>query len=189
MYGVAMDASPSFANESRSVSRRRAHRFIRSTIGLAVAVASLVAAAAAPSVTTYATGLSNPRGLHFGPDGQLYVAEGGVGGSDTTIGQGTQVDSASVGPDRGSVSGSWISRIDRDGNKVIVTHPFPSSQTSAASGALTSGAADLAFIDGTMFVLTAGSGCSHGVANTVNGVARVSADGSWQMIADLSTYQ
>jgi len=28
--------------------------------------------------TVFATGLVNPRGLKFGPDGKLYVAEGGV---------------------------------------------------------------------------------------------------------------
>ena len=33
-----------------------------------------------PSVTTYATVLTSPRGLTFGPDRNLYVAEAGVGG-------------------------------------------------------------------------------------------------------------
>jgi hypothetical protein len=32
------------------------------------------------NVTVFASGFNNPRGLKFGPDGYLYVAEGGAGG-------------------------------------------------------------------------------------------------------------
>src|SRR5881275_1712137 len=44
-----------------------------------------------PVVRIFATGFNNPRGLKFGPDGYLYVAEGGVGGSHSTVGQFVQV--------------------------------------------------------------------------------------------------
>ena len=41
----------------------------------------------ATDLETYATGLNNPRGLKFGPDGDLYVAEGGTTvGSASTVG-------------------------------------------------------------------------------------------------------
>jgi hypothetical protein len=49
---------------------------------------SATPAAAAPktktSFTTVATGFDNPRGLAFGEDGQLYVAEAGKGGASCT---------------------------------------------------------------------------------------------------------
>jgi hypothetical protein len=35
----------------------------------------------APAVSVFAAGLNNPRGLTFGPDRNLYVAEGGLGGT------------------------------------------------------------------------------------------------------------
>ena len=39
-----------------------------------------------PKVTVFATGFNNPRELKFGPDGFLYVAEGGTGGNISTAG-------------------------------------------------------------------------------------------------------
>jgi hypothetical protein len=52
-----------------------------------------------------------------------------------------------------------------------------------------SGVSDIAFIGDDMYAITAGSGCSHGLAHTDNGVFRVLPGGKWKMIADLSEFQ
>jgi hypothetical protein len=141
-----------------------------------------------PSVSVYATGFNNPRGLKFGPDGALYVAEGGPGGTASTVGTCQQVP-APVGPYKGSLRGGRISRVDSNGVRTTVTDRFPSSQTSPNLGSLISGVADVAFIGNTLYALTAGSGCSHGVANTTNGVYRVGGTGTPILVADLSAFQ
>jgi hypothetical protein len=145
-------------------------------------------AAAAPTVEIYATGFNNPRGLKFGPDGALYVAEGGPGGGNSTVGKCQQVV-APLGPYTGAPVGGRISRVDSNGVRTTVTDRFPSSKTTANSGSLTSGVADIAFIGNTMYALTAGSGCSHGVLNTTNGVFRISRTGAPILVADLSAFQ
>ncbi|MBE3567169.1 MAG: ScyD/ScyE family protein [Thermogemmatispora sp.] len=121
-------------------------------------------------ISIFATGLNNPRGLHFGPDGQLYVAEGGLGGKQSTVGRCQQVPSP-IGPYTGGFS-ARISRIDRHGKRVTLIDHLPSSQTSPASGGEISGVSDLSFIGHTLYGLLAGAGCSHGVPQVPNAIFR-----------------
>ncbi|WP_242125649.1 ScyD/ScyE family protein [Sphingobium sp. Sx8-8] len=140
------------------------------------------------SVSVFAAGLNNPRNLRFGPDGDLYVAEGGAGGTHSTNGQCSQVVPP-IGPYTGSNSGGRISKIDRHGDVTTVVDTLPSSQTSIGSGSLVSGVADIAFIGNTLYALLAGAGCSHGVTSLPNAIMRVNADHSTTLIANLSAFQ
>ena len=141
-----------------------------------------------PAVTVVATGLDSPRGLKFGPDGNLYVAEGGPGGDETTVGQCEQAPSP-IGPYTGQATGGRISMIDHDGVVTTVTDQLPTSKTNPLMGFLASGVADVAFVGNTLYALLAGAGCSHGVANTNNGIVRVNPDHSTTLVANLSSYQ
>lgn len=147
----------------------------------------LMRTTAAANVSVYATGFNNPRGLKFGPDGLLYVAEGGPGGGNSTIGQCEQVPGP-VGPYTGAATGGRISKVTPTGARVTVIDSFPSSETSPNQGNLVSGVSDIAFIGTTMYAITAGSGCSHGVPNSVNGVFRV-ANGRASLVANLSSWE
>jgi hypothetical protein len=140
------------------------------------------------AVSVFSTGFNNPRGLKFGPDGNLYVAEGGTGGTELSVGQCTQVVFP-VGPYTGSPTGGRISKVNAAGVRTTVTDNLPSSTTNVAIGGDVSGVADVAFIGNTLYALLAGGGCSHGVPSIPNGIVKVNADGSWTWVANLSDWQ
>jgi len=147
-----------------------------------------VQAQPSPNVSVYATGLNNPRGLTFGPDGFLYVAEGGAGGTTSTM----DICPLDQVPDAGPYTGGFTSRIskfDSHNHRTTVIDGLPSSQTNPDIGSLVSGVADVKFIGSTLYALTAGSGCSHGLEGTTNGIFKVNSNNTWTMIADLSAFQ
>lgn len=143
--------------------------------------------AQSPNVTVFASGLAGPRGLKFGPDGELYVAEAGFGGTNaTTASQCNQVPGP-IGPYQNGYT-ARISKIDRHGNRTTVASGFPSAVSSDQTKD-TQGVADIAFLDGQLYAVTAGGGCSHGSPSTPNLIARVDTrTGTWSMVADLSNF-
>ena len=134
------------------------------------------------NATVFATDLRFPRGLKFGPDSRLYVAESGLGGDVTTVGLCDQ--DPNFGPFQSGRT-SRVTSFDFHGNRAVVVDNLPSSVDIFGE---TFGAADVAFLGNTLYIVTNGSGCSQGVSYANNGILRLNRNGTLTQINDLSAW-
>src|SRR5262249_5910395 len=71
------------------------------------------------------------------------------------------------------------------GSRATVADGLPSA--TEAIGEI-EGVADVAFLDGQLYAVLSGGGCSHGHTDAQNGVVMVNGDGTTTQVADLSAY-
>ncbi len=128
-------------------------------------------------VEVHATGFVNPRGIAFRSDGSMFVAEAGFGGAQSVevgrekphqIGKTGQVTRLSVGLDRFSMAYGIPSIVTAVGEEV--------------------GPSALAFIDDTLYLLTASGGWDVGDPSYNSGVFRLTPDGRLDKVFDYTEY-
>jgi hypothetical protein len=140
--------------------------------------------AGSATVSLFATGLNNPRGLKFGPDCKLYVAEAGLGGTENSDRLCPQLVPPD-GPYLGSTTGGRISKFGSDGARITVTDKLP---TAISHFGDILGPSDVAFIGNSLYALLF-AGCGHGVPTVPTSVVKMNSDGTFTVIADLGAWR
>ncbi|HEX3302437.1 MAG TPA: ScyD/ScyE family protein [Thermomicrobiales bacterium] len=131
--------------------------------------------------TVIASGLTNPRDFTWGADGTLYVALAGTGGS-TPATEDSPANKA-IGPFMGGSTGALV-RIENGCPTAVVTG-LPSVADGIGS---VLGAEDVAILGDHLYVSSDGGGAAHGNPDAPSGIYRALADGTFQLVADLSAF-
>jgi hypothetical protein len=164
-------------------------RHLRILLFVAATAPLISAQSWSANVSIFSTGFDNPRGLKFGPDGNLYVAEAGLGGTTNTA---SICPELQLPPELGGLA--------LNGPTARISKVTPGSARSTHLANLPSvifpwgdiyGVSDVAFIGGTMYAVLMGAGCENG-STTPLSVIRVNDSGSspeWQVVADLGKYR
>jgi hypothetical protein len=140
------------------------------------------------SIQVIASGLNNPRGLNFGPDGSLYVAEAGSGGEGPCA-EGPQ------GPRCYGETGS-ITRIDKKGNVERIISDLP-SLAGEGTGFFASGPHDVSFQGMGNGYVTIGFGGNPALRTEEFGdagadfaqIVRFRKNGKWEFVFDAGTFE
>jgi hypothetical protein len=137
-----------------------------------------------PNWTVFATGLTNPRHMRFGPDGHLYVAEAGIGGDQPQTCDWPGNMFTVPGPYLGGFT-ARVSRILPDGTRQTVSDHLPSFHDGFGDAL---GVSDVAWIGRRMYALVEGGGCTRGLPDHPAGVVRIHDDGSYSYVADITAF-
>lgn len=153
----------------------------------ALAAAGVAGAVATPPFQTVMTGLDNPRGLAWGPQGALYVAEAGRGGTQPCFA--TPRGPAFAGP-TGAVSRLW------GGVQERVATGLPSYTENGPTGIAAVGPHNVALHGVGNMRVTIGLGNDPGLRSTCGALGpmfgwlvRVPASGNWRLEVDLAGYE
>lgn len=117
--------------------------------------------------TVVAETLLQPRGLDFGPDGSLYIAEAGI----------------APPPGQNAANTGRLTKIAPDGTRTVILNQIATTG-SEFNGAL--GASATAIISDTLYLATAGPDGGRG--NAKSGVYLVRPDGTTELVADLGQF-